>query len=376
MDFTPSEQFSVGMEMELQLLDATSLDLVEGIMPVLKLFPDSPHIKAEFIQNSVEVTSDPCPNVAALERNLRLRVAGLLKGCASLNMRLASAGTHPFGRRLALITPTPRYRALEQQAGAGYFSHAQIVFATHVHLGMPDGDEAIRLMSELKPYLPVLLALSANSPYWRGQDTGFAAYRHRILAATRSYGQPPDFSDWVEFTNAFEGMMRAGAFESINDVHWDLRPRPAFGTLEVRIMDAQITVAHAAQMAAFIRALVGYLRASRDDPASRPLQPVSWWMLKDNCFLASRFGRAARFMVEPGGRTVPMRTLIVDLFDRLLDHADANGERPYLDQLAERCQTGLDCEQQRAVHDDKGSLEAVVVHLVSALEDEQGSPIS
>lgn len=362
------------MEMELQLLDATSLDLKEGIIPVLKLFQDNSHIKAEFIQNSVEVASDVCPDVAALERDMRSRVADLLNGCAALNMRLASAGTHPFGRRLALITPAPRYRALERQAGAGYFSHTQIVFATHVHLGMPDGDEAIRLMGELKPYLPVILAISANSPYWRGHDTGFAAYRHRILAATRSYGQPPDFPDWAAFTKAFEGMVRAGAFETINDIHWDLRPRPALGTLEVRIMDAQITVAHAAQLAAFVRALVRYLRATRDDPVSRPLQPVPWWVLKDNCYMASRFGRAARFILEPDGRTVPMRTLIVGLFDRLLEHADAYGERHYLDQLAQRCQAGLDYDLQRAENDDRGSLTGVVERLVSTLEDEQRTP--
>jgi carboxylate-amine ligase len=375
MRFQPSDGFTVGMEMELQLLDRKSLDLADAIVPVMKLFPGASHIKPEFIQDSVEVTSEVCNGAAALERGMRRRVGDLLAGCASLDMRLAGAGTHPFSRRLAVITPTPRYRALEARSGGGYFVHTQIVFATHVHLGMPDGDEAIRVMNELKPYLPVLLAISANSPFWREYDTGFAAYRHRILAASRSYGQPPNFADWSAFETGMELLERAGVIQGINDVHWDLRPRPALGTLEVRVMDAQPTVRHAIELAAFIRALVRYLRTPRDVPADRPLRPAPWWIQKDNGFMASRLGRQASLIIDPDGRTMPLQHVLVRIFDQLAGDADALGEHPYLDALRQRCETGLDYEHQRAVNDRSGSLRDVVESLASALEREQRLPV-
>ena len=259
--FKPSPGPTIGMEMELQLVDPVSFDLVDEALPLLEFFPDRRYVKPELIQNTIEVASKPCQDVSSLLRDLRERVGSVVNRGEGLGVRLCGAGTHPFSQRLALITPLPRYLAIEK--AFGLISHTQITFATHVHVGVDSGDEAVRLMSQLRPYLPLLIALSANSPYWRGHETGFAAYRHRILASSRTYGMPPDFPAWDAFERFLQTSIRAGMFESVHDIHWDIRPRPHLGTVEVRIMDAQSSVAEAVALASFIRALVAFLQATR-----------------------------------------------------------------------------------------------------------------
>jgi carboxylate-amine ligase len=382
MDFNGSDGFTVGMELEFQLVDADTLDLADGILLLLELDratelnhsrPVNDHVKPEMIQSSVEVISDPCANVAELEADLIPRVERLAATCESLGLKLCGAGTHPFCERLADITPGARYEPMKEVSKR--LANTLVTFATHVHLGVPSGDEATTLMRELKPYLPVLVVLSAKSPFWHGYDTGHAAYRHRVLAATRSYGQPPEFSSWSEFVAALDAMRRAGVFANVDRVHWDLRPRPRFGTLEVRVMDSQPNVAEAADLAAFLRALTAYLSATRDEPESRPLAPSPWWMHKDNCFIASRYGRDARLIADAAGRVVRFDELFDQLIQALGPHADALDERAYLNQLARRVGSELGYERQRAVYEltsdgrssESGSLRCVVADLAGAV---------
>ncbi len=369
MEFKPSSPSSIGMEMEFQLLDPDSLDLTDAILPLLELYPDDPHIKPEFIQNTVEVCSKICQDLGELGAHMRSLVRELRDSCRSLGLLLCSAGTHPFGERLALITPMPRYRRLEQSSG--YIGYNQITFATHVHLGMSSGSEAITLMHELKALLPLLIAVSASSPFWRGFDTGYAAYRHRILAATRSYGIPPSFASWGDFAGFFDITRRAGVFDSINDIHWDIRPRPHLGTLEVRVMDAQPNVSRALTLAGFIRVLVNYLRAT--NAADRtPWFPrgMHWWMEKHNHFQASLSGMEARYIHGAEGDSIPMREVFQRVLRATTPTAEALSQGGYLQSLQEHVEDGPSYAQQRAVFAQTGSLRAVVRSLVDELEQE------
>ena len=273
-------------------------------------------------------------------------------------MALSGGATHPFGQALAVVTPMPRYQHMAESYG--YSAQTQITFATHIHLGVTDGDEAIHLMRELKTMLPILIALSANSPFWRGFETGFASYRRLILASSRSYGQPPDFSDWQSFAEVFEQSRLAGVFKSINDIHWDLRPRPRFGTLEVRVMDAQSTVAEACALAVLVRAMVGYLRRTRITPEHRMLQPVPWWVHKDNCYLAARDALEAKLIATPDGRWVWLCDVVEQLMIELNGDALA-GERGLLAPLtANLANQTLGYQRQRAVRAAGGSWRDVV----------------
>ncbi len=369
--FHPSDGFTVGMEMEFQLIDRQTQDLVDGILPLMELYPGSVNVKPEMIQNTVEVISDPCRDSAELQQNMQALVSGVLARCEALGMQLCGAGTHPFCKQPALVTPLPRYRSMEKSSG--FLSHNQITYATHVHLGMPSGDEALRLMHELKVYLPLLIALSANSPFWRGEDTGFAAFRHRILAGSRNYDIPPDFSDWRAFEQFFLAMQHARVIEEINDIHWHIRPRPHLGTLEVRVMDAQATVFEATSLAVFLQGLVLFLQAARTGhEAGTPLQPLSWWSLKDNCFIASRFGIDAQFIVNETGDLEPLRSVALRTLEQITPFTDPAIAQPHLRHLRSMLDDGLPYARQRAVFNDSGSLEEVVRAMALRLSHETG----
>lgn len=369
MRFKASEPLSIGVELELQLLDGTTLDAADGIMPLMEFYPQSRYVKPEFIQNTVEIASKVCSDLAELESHVRSLASGIRSRCKALGMTLCGGGSHPFSKRLAEITPTRRYLKLEQTSG--YLGHIQLTFALHVHLGMPSGEEAVAVLNDLKPYLPLLLAMSANSPFWHGYDTGYVSYRHRILAATRSYGVPPSFAGWEAFTRFFEISRRAGIFETIKDIHWDIRPHPNWGTLEVRVMDMQSTISDAVALAGFVRALVLFLQSTRGKhrPAHLP-KPLPWWTERENHFQASRLGLTATYVVNENGTV----SQLADMFDRVTDAvtpvADELGQGAYLERLRESIKRNPPYDRQRAIYRETGSLQQVAASLVDALEQD------
>ena len=369
MDYKPGDPYSIGVELEYQLLDAANLDLVDRVMPLLELFPDEPHVKPEFIQNTVEVTSDVHRDLAGLEAALRQRVAILIERCRSLGLRLAGAGTHPFSERLALLTPQPRYHRLEEVGGL--LAHSQITFSTHVHLGVSSGEEAITLMTRLRPYLPVLIALSANSPFWSGYDTGFAAFRHRMLAASRNYGSPPAFQSWPDFCRLFAAFRDTGLIAGMRDLHWDLRPRPDLGTLEVRVMDAQPTVHAAVALCGLVRALVFRLRSTPENAA--PLRPLHAWLERHNHFEATRLGMEARLILDEAGSSCALTNIVDDLLRDLAPIANKLGQAAALETVRSLATDGPAYRTQWQAFEAGGSLQHVTAHLAQTLEHELSS---
>lgn len=369
IEFKASEPLSIGLELELQLLNERTLDLADGILPLMELFPGSEYVKPEFIQNTVEIASKLCTSIAELESHVASLVSELEVKCRALGMVLCGAGSHPFGERLALITPMPRYLNMERKYG--YLSHTQVTFATHVHVGVRSGDEAIAIMRALKAYLPLVIALSANSPFWRGYNTGHASYRHRILAATRSYGIPPSFESWRSFSSFVATSIRAGIFDSIHDIHWDIRPRPHLGTVELRAMDAQSTVADAVALAGFVRALVGFLMREVGSEVGDLPHPLPWWMEKDNHFQASLLGMDAQYVHDEQGTVVPLAEVWDKTAAAIQSTAEDLGEATYLDRLRHAVAGDkIGYMRQREVYDQTGSFEEVVSSLVAALRDE------
>ncbi len=321
LNFVPSDPESIGLELELQLIDATSLELVDGIIPLMELCGSSSRIQPELIQNTVEVQTAPHTSIADVYTDLVKTISALRDRCATLGMRLCGSGTHAFGRELGLITPSPKYQRIGKVGG--YLSHTQITFATHIHIGVRSGEEAIQLMARLRPHLPLLLALSANSPFWRGYRTGFVAYRHRILATTRSYGLPPVFQSWGAFCEFLKSAQRSGVFQTINDIHWDLRPRPVLGTLELRIMDAQSRLDEAVMLANFFHLLTRLLRSPDQGLSSSVLlRKLPWWLEKENRFQASRLGLNARYVMSESGPVKSLRWLWRQTLKTLRSTAD------------------------------------------------------
>lgn len=314
MQFEPSPKHTVGVEWELQLLDPESLDLIDGIIPLMEFFPDATYVKPEFIQSCVEITSSICENSAAAVEHLQKLLRSLLLRCTELEMTVCAAGTHPFCRRLALITPLPRFRDMEKTVG--YLAYTQITFSTHVHIGMESGDQAVRAMSRLIPALSAFIAISANSPFWRGHDTGHVAYRHRILAAAPNYGLPPRFDDWKAFNKFLNAAHRANMIKHFKDIHWDIRPHPDFGTLELRAMDSASDLRSVHGLVAFARCLMLRLATASAQEVSEVLPAnLPAWMEKQNRFRAGLRGLDAEYIINTNGDHRPIRDVIHDLID-------------------------------------------------------------
>lgn len=369
LEFQGCSEFSLGMEMELQLLNPHTLELVDGILPLLAQEQEDSYIQPEFQQAAVEVTSQVCRNVQELEGNILHILSQLQRKCHNLGMDICMAGTHPFCDRFTNVTPIPRY--LAQQTASGYLADMMMTFALQIHVGVPSGDVAVDIMGRLKPYLPILLALSASSPFWRSHNTDFASYRHRFLSCLRNYGTPPRFENWQDFADFFIKAQNAGMFEIIRDIHWDLRPQPHLGTLEVRVMDAQPTVKESMMLAAFVHSLILYLyHYSQGIQTGFVLSPLPWLMEKENFFRASRWGLDAMYIEDEEGNTRPIRDIVKDILDAIAFTADSLGESSYLHLLAQRLETGASYIRQRQIFAKTGSLQAVVASLVKELSEE------
>jgi carboxylate-amine ligase len=366
MEFNASAKPTVGVEWELQLLDPDTLDLIDGIVPLMEFFPNTEFVKPEYIQSCVELNSCVAENSDMAITHIHGSLTQLLQRCAALKMSACGSGTHPFCRRLALITPLPRFQRIERDVG--HLAHTQITFSTHVHIGMNSGDEAMRVMSLLAPALPAIIALSANSPFWRGHETGHAAYRHRILAAAPSYSLPPNLPTWADFEDLMSAAQRAGVVHSIKDIHWDIRPHPDFGTLEIRAMDAasDLTTLHA--LVAFTRSLALCLRDAPVEVVGEILPPnLPHWIAKENRFRAAHLGLAADYIIDVKGNLRPMRELIADLIEFCGPTAASTGEARGLELVKKLLAGAPGYERQLQVYEESRSARAVVKMLTGEL---------
>jgi len=377
MEFNNCSEPTVGVEWELQLVDAQTLDLFDGILPLMEFFPDTDFVKPEYIQSCVELTSCVSNTSDEAVAHIRQSLAQILQRCRELEMRVCGAGTHPFCRRLALITPTPRYMRLEKNSG--YLSQRQITFGMHVHIGMRSGDEAVRAMSRLIPALPVFIALSANSPFWRGHKTGHAAYRHRILAAASQYGFPVAFRDWAGFNRYYSAAMKSGTIRDFKDIHWDIRPHPDFGTIEIRTMDAVSDLQTLCALVAFARVMAVNMARVEPEEMSRVLPlGLPAWIEKENCFRAGHYGLSAEFIYNEKGEHRPLRGLIKNLIDFCKPVAHDIGESKNLELAGQILTDGPGYSRQLKTYAESHSTRAVTEDLKNHLlnEERQFSPVA
>jgi carboxylate-amine ligase len=358
----------VGVEWELQLIDPETLDLFDGILPLMEFFPATNFVKPEYIQSCVELTSHIAENSSEAIGHLHDTLVQTLRRCDELDMSVCAAGTHPFCRRLALITPFPRYQQLAR--AGGYLAYQQITFSAHVHIGMESGDQAMRVMSRLIPIVPALVAISANSPFWRGHDTGHAAYRHRILAAAPNYGLPTSFEDWRAFETFLAAASKASMIKHFKDIHWDIRPHPDFGTLEIRAMDAASDLRTLHGLVAFARCLsLAVAQASDDELAAVVPLRLPVWAEKQNRFRAGLLGIEAEYIVDAHGNHRPMREILTALLHLCRPVAKSFGEHAGLGIAEQLLQQRPAFQLQRDVYNANSSARAVVNSLQRRLLD-------
>jgi glutamate---cysteine ligase / carboxylate-amine ligase len=309
--FGAGPPLTVGVEEEYMLVDASSFDLVSGVEPLLDVaargeFGD--RLKPELMQCVLESGTVVCSDIAEAEddlRNIRRYAAGLAR---DQGMRLGAAATHPFSLyENQKITARDRYRMLVEMLQ--YVARRELVFGMHVHVAVPTPEVALHVMEGVLIELPVLLALSTNSPFWRGETTGLHSTRAMIFAAFPRSGLPPRFTSYQDYADAVGFMEATGAIGDYTHLWWDVRPHPRFGTIELRVMDCQTRVEDTVALAAYVQCLVKHLV---DQIAGGNL-PTSYhrMLLAENKWLAARYGLDAPLMDLGAGRRVkmPARTL-------------------------------------------------------------------
>lgn len=365
MKFVPQAEPTLGCEWELQLLRDDSLELADGILAFSGELGEFALIKPEFLQCCIEINTPPVEAAADLEPALNSVLSRIDAHAKPLGVRLAAAGTHPFDRKPAIVTPSERYLRLADERSGAAAIHP-VTFATHVHVACRDGDSAIRAMRRVAPCLPVLLAIGANSPYWHGIDTGYACFRQRLLASNPTYGLPPYFESWEHFGRMVEAGIRSRTIESFRDLHWDIRPHGDLGTIEIRVFDAQIDAHRIAQIAAFVRALVVIAADSRMPDSAFPAR-LPHWMELDNHFRACKFGLGARIITSVSGDTEPMMQVVELLFDLARRESETLGDSELLGGLERSLTSRNGADLQRSAWLQHHSCKAVTRFLVDSL---------
>jgi carboxylate-amine ligase len=309
--FGQGHPLTVGVEEEYMLIDPSSFELVSRVEELLEEAAQSEYadrLKPELMQCVMESGSVPCETVADAGADLRLLRGWVAAHAEARGMRLAAAGTHPFSLyEHQKITARDRYRALVEMLQ--YIARRELVFGMHVHVAVPSPEACLAVMEGVLIELPVLLALSGNSPFWRGEATGLQSTRSAIFAAFPRSGLPPRFESYNDYAEAVGFMESTGAIGDYTHLWWDVRPHPRFGTLEVRVMDVQTRLEDTLALAAYVQSLVCLL--VRQYEAGEPVLSYHRMLLSENKWLAARYGLDAPLMDLGAGKRVkmPARTL-------------------------------------------------------------------
>jgi len=256
--FGSSEPFTLGVEEEYMLLDPQSFDLVQHVDTVLTAAMDGEfddHIGPELMQSVLEISTPICKTAGDVDRELRKLRAHVGRAAHSHDLRVGSAGTHPFSLfERQRITARDRYRNLVDQLQ--YVARRELIFGCHIHVAVDDADKAVHVISALLVHLSELLALSASSPFWRGEPTGLSSSRQMVFAAFPRSGPPPRFSDYDDYAEVVGQLEKTGCIADYTHIWWDIRPHPRFGTIEVRVMDAITRVEETVAITAYVQGLV------------------------------------------------------------------------------------------------------------------------
>ncbi|HEX6321969.1 MAG TPA: YbdK family carboxylate-amine ligase [Burkholderiales bacterium] len=367
MNFTASTALSLGVELELQLVRPHDFDLSRDAGDLLarlakRKLPGA--VKPEITESMIELNSSVHTDCAKLLEELETVRGAVVQDAGVLNIRVSGGGSHPFhdwaDRR---IFPNERFRFVVERYG--YLAKQFTVFGQHIHLGCPSGDDAVFLTHILTRYVPHFIALSAASPYYQGEDTSFQSSRLTAVSAFPLAGHIPFVSDWAAFLEFFTRMKDFGIVASMKDFYWDIRPKPEYGTVEIRVCDTPLTVRRAALLAAYAQSLAAWHFAERPLQPSRDVYLVNSY----NRFEACRFGFRGD-MVEPyESRKKKIGEDILDSLQRVAPYAERLGCGELLEELAAGVRIGeSDANWLRGRQSAYGSLADVVREACSRWE--------
>ncbi|MEI2415287.1 YbdK family carboxylate-amine ligase [Orrella sp. JC864] len=361
--FVSSTPNTLGIELELQLIDPRSFDLAgaaEDLLAQMAGLSIAERVKPEITQAMIELNSSVHDHPAGLLVEMREMRDALCAAAEACGVRVTGGGAHPFMRwQDRAISDTPRFRYLAEMYG--YLARQFTVFGQHIHVGVGSGDHAIGLTRRLTPYVPHFIAMSASSPYYEGVDTLFSCCRlHSVSSFPLAGNMPAEIRDWYGFEAHVAQLRSLGLAESIKDLYWDVRPKPDFGTVELRVCDTPLTVEKACQLAAFAQALAVWVMR-RPDPGEG-----AWLAYRNNHFQACRFGMHGNY-VTPAGERLRLADHLRQTFEQLMPVADELGTADLMQALREDVQKhGNDARWMRTQYNRLRDLPAVVETMTHA----------
>lgn len=373
--FKKSGPLTLGVELELQLVNLSNFDLTDASSDMLHLlkrasFPGN--VTPEVTESMIEINTDIHTNHTALLEQLQRIRDTLVRAGDTLNVGVCGGGTHPFQHwSERKIFAKPRFK--EVSAIYGYLIKQFTVFGQHIHVGCASGDDALFLLHSLNRYVPHFIALSASSPYFQGVDTQFNSARLNSVFAFPLSGRAPFLLRWADFESSYFAKMEAtGIVKSMKDFYWDIRPKPEYGTIELRVCDTPLTVERAAALACYLQALCRHLLTRAEAPPTED----DYLVYNYNRFQACRFGLDGTLVHPKSHETLSLREDILTTLRHIEPHAEALGSLEALEHLYSVIHEGSDASYLRKQYADGGSLEGVVDAALSRFREDPNKTLT
>lgn len=375
-NFTQSDSLTLGVELELQLVSLTDFDLTVASSDMLELLERKPFpgtVTPEITESMIEISTDIQRKYAPLLAQLKSIKDTLIVAGDRLNIGICGGGTHPFqewsDRR---IFGKPRFKQVS--ALYGYLAKQFTIFGQHVHVGCINGDQALFLLHALSRYVPHFIALSSSSPFVQGKDTQFNSSRLNSVFAFPLSGRAPFVLKWEEFEAYFHKMEKTGMVTSMKDFYWDIRPKPEFGTIELRVCDTPLSVDKAAALACYLQALCRYLLENNEAAPEED----DYLVYNYNRFQACRFGLDGNIVHPKTYEAMSLREDILSTLRKLESHAEALECVPALEHIYSIANEGNDAQFLREEYSARASVEGMVETALESfrLGDAQFTPSS
>jgi glutamate---cysteine ligase / carboxylate-amine ligase len=351
--------FTIGVEEELMIIDPDGFDLAQRIEDVLDAVPESlaGQVKPELMQSVLEVATEPCPDVRAAGEQLAVLRNAVAEIGDRLGLLIGASGTHPFAFwEDQAIVEMDRYQELVSELG--YVARQELIFGTHVHVAITGPNKAIYVADGIRRYIPVLLGLSSNSPFWRGEATGMMSTRTPVFRAFPRVGVPPHYGSWEIYSRRVELMMESGAIDDYTYLWWDVRPHPNLGTVETRVFDQQTRLEHTLALTALTAALAHRLSALFD--REEPMVEYPTELIDDNKVRAAIHGIEGRLMDFREGKQEPARAVVSRMRDELVEHAQELGCEDELGGVEDLIANGTGARRPLRMFESNGDVRELV----------------
>ncbi|ASR55211.1 glutamate--cysteine ligase [Cellulomonas sp. CW35] len=372
LPFARSERSTVGLEWEVALVDADSGDLRQAADAIFDTVGhDHPNITQELLRNTVEISSGKCRTVAEAGRDLQRALDEVAAAAAPLRIDLMGGGTHPFANwATQKVSDKQRYATLIDRTQ--WWGRQMLIYGVHVHVGVEDRAKVLPISRAMLTVFAQLQSLSASSPFWNGKDTGYASNRALLFQQLPTAGLPYQFEEWSQLEQYVGDMMHTGVIDQFDEVRWDIRPSPRFGTLEMRIADGATNLLEVTAISALTHCLVEHFSTLLD--AGEPLPSMPTWFVQENKWRSARYGMDAIVITDAAGDEELVTDSVSRWLEVLAPVAERLGCADELDQVRVVLRRGASYQRQRAVaRRNAGELDAVVASLVAELR--AGKPL-